>query len=127
MPGSMTDLPHYPNYVLRSAPELAAMGKPRLSSTLPLLLTAAEKASELGVSVDYVRRHREQLGVIRLGSGSRPRLMFRRGLPSGCLPSRESGTPSQPVSKAVRGGSEPPNGTGKTNWRPIPDDSGRSD
>ena len=127
MPGSVTHSPQYPNYVLGSAPELIAMGKPRTSAPQPLLLSAAEKAAELGVSVDYVRRHREQLGVVRLGNGSRPRLMFRRGLPSDCLPSRESGTPSQPVSKAVRGGSEPPSGTGKTNWRPIPDDSGRSD
>ena len=45
----------------------------------PRLLSAKEAAARLGVTEDWVRRHREQLGAVRLGDGPRGRLRFDPG------------------------------------------------
>ena len=41
-----------------------------------VLLTAQEVARRFGVSAEWVRDHRDELGVVRLGDGPRPRLRF---------------------------------------------------
>lgn len=41
------------------------------------LLSPADVAKHIGRSAEWVREHADQLGVIRLGGGSRPRLWFR--------------------------------------------------
>jgi|GEM_PF-6166708 hypothetical protein len=40
------------------------------------LVSAATLAGELGVDRSWVYAHRDELGVVRLGSGSKPRLRF---------------------------------------------------
>jgi hypothetical protein len=40
------------------------------------LIDAAEVARRFGVSRDYVYQHADELGAIRVGTGSRPRLRF---------------------------------------------------
>jgi hypothetical protein len=40
------------------------------------LATADEAAAALGVTADYVRRHADELGALRVGDGPRPRLRF---------------------------------------------------
>lgn len=40
------------------------------------LLTVGELAAELGVHASFVYEHQDELGVIRLGGGSKPRLRF---------------------------------------------------
>lgn len=40
------------------------------------LISPAEVAQMLGVSRDYVYRHHAELGAVRVGAGSRPRLRF---------------------------------------------------
>lgn len=40
------------------------------------LITAAELAQRLGVSPGWVYEHKDDLGVVRLGKGPRPRLRF---------------------------------------------------
>lgn len=40
------------------------------------LVDAATLASELGVDRSWVYAHRDELGAVRLGSGSKPRLRF---------------------------------------------------
>ena len=85
----------------------------------PLLLTAKQKARELGVSVDFVRTHRDVLGVIRFGSGPRPRLMFPRGLPSSCVTNKGANDRQGPEKTAktdLSDGSREPSGS---HWRPI--------
>jgi hypothetical protein len=42
----------------------------------PALLAAREVAARFGVSAEWVRDHQEELGVVRLGDGPRPRLRF---------------------------------------------------
>jgi len=44
------------------------------------LLTAADVAGEFGMSVAWVYAHQDDLGVQRLGAGTKPRLRFRREL-----------------------------------------------
>lgn len=49
----------------------------RLEDAAPRdLLTSAEVAARFGVSAAWVRERADQLGAIRLGTGSRPRLRF---------------------------------------------------
>jgi hypothetical protein len=50
----------------RLAPALAPAG----------LLTAAELADELSVARSFVYEHADELGAVRLGGGSKPRLRF---------------------------------------------------
>ena len=40
------------------------------------LLSAAELAGELGVGRSFVYQHADELGAVRLGEGSKPRLRF---------------------------------------------------
>jgi len=42
----------------------------------PRLVDAATLASELGVTRSWVYEHRDELGVVRLGAGTKPRLRF---------------------------------------------------
>ena len=42
------------------------------------LINPAELAEQLGRSTDWVRDHADELGVIRLGTGDKPRLLFDR-------------------------------------------------
>ncbi len=42
----------------------------------PRLVDARELAARLGVSRDYVYAHADELGAVRLGGGSKPRLRF---------------------------------------------------
>lgn len=44
--------------------------------TLPFLVDANELAERLSVSPDWIRRHADELGAIKLGGGDRPRLRF---------------------------------------------------
>ena len=46
------------------------------SSSARGLVDAATLAAELGVERSWVYTHRDELGVIRLGTGSKPRLRF---------------------------------------------------
>jgi hypothetical protein len=43
---------------------------------LPLLLTVEQVAKHLAVSSDWVYRHADDLGAVRLGGGAKPRLRF---------------------------------------------------
>lgn len=62
---------------------LADLLAPRIAAVLSLqaiaradLLTAAQVAKRFGVSAEWVRDRRDELGAIRLGEGERPRLRF---------------------------------------------------
>ena len=64
------------------------------------LLTATDVAAYLAVETTWVYTHALELGVIRLGSGKKPRLRFRRELVDGYLEQtrrggawRQGGTP----------------------------------
>jgi hypothetical protein len=41
-----------------------------------LLVDAATLAAELGVTRSWIYEHRDELGVVRLGTGTKPRLRF---------------------------------------------------
>lgn len=41
------------------------------------LLSPADVATRIGRSVDWVREHADELGVLRVGDGPKPRLYFR--------------------------------------------------
>lgn len=55
------------------ADRLAERLRPR---TEPVLLTARQVAERFGVSAEWVRDHAQELHVVRLGGGRRPRLRF---------------------------------------------------
>jgi len=57
-----------------TALETSAFVEPKQAE--PGLVDAPTVARELGVSVDYVYAHQNELGVRRLGSGKKPRLRF---------------------------------------------------
>jgi hypothetical protein len=48
----------------------------------PELVDARTRAAQLGVSVEYVRRHALELGARRIGGGQKPRLRFPAELPA---------------------------------------------
>jgi len=54
----------------------ALLGGERPAAPAPRLLTAAEVAGRFGFTVDWVRDHAAELGVLRVGDGPRPRLRF---------------------------------------------------
>lgn len=56
----------------RIAAKLAALQ----AAPEPALLSAAQLAEKLGVSVGYVRAHADELGAVRIGTGTKPRLRF---------------------------------------------------
>jgi len=77
------------------------------------LLDATELAGRLGVSRDWVYEHADELGVITLGDGPKPRLRFRLETAEQVLRSRTR-TPASPPAPA-HGGSRrrrpaPPDG-----------------
>jgi hypothetical protein len=59
---------------LRTAEILAERGL--VAPAAPRLFSAAEAAARIGMSRDFVYEHADELGAIRLGEGSRPRLAF---------------------------------------------------
>jgi len=74
--------------LLRSEPEPLATGR---------LLDASEVAAMLGRSRDWVYAHRSELGVIEVGEGKRPRLLFDPATVRERLNSRSAGERSQPA------------------------------
>lgn len=58
------------------ADRLAGRLLPVLADRAPGLVDAAALAELLGVTRDYVYAHADDLGAVRVGSGSRPRLRF---------------------------------------------------
>jgi hypothetical protein len=69
--------------------------------TAPQLVDAATVAEKLSVSREYVYAHADELGVIRIGGGTRPRLRFDLArvlsTTSSCFTGRESPSRKQPV------------------------------
>lgn len=59
--------------VVAIADELERRLRPRSTLTL---LTAKQLAAELGLKVDYVYAHQEELGAMALGDGPKARLRF---------------------------------------------------
>jgi hypothetical protein len=64
--------------------DLAELLAPRIAAALSThatapteLLTAKQVARRFGVTAEWARDHRDELGVIQLGDGPRPRLRFR--------------------------------------------------
>jgi len=66
------------------------------------LLTTSEVARNFGVSDAWVRQHAEELGVRRLGSGTKPRLRFDSAVVRDRLCSCSSGRRSQEVESPAR-------------------------
>lgn len=69
------------------------------------LVDAAKVARRFGVSVEWVRDHADELGVVRLGDGPRPRLRFdleqvRRAM-AARQTSDDSPPPPEPASPPV--------------------------
>ena len=100
------------------------------------LVDAATLAAELGVERSWVYAHRDELGAIQLGSGSKPRLRFDPATARSVLAhsattgSREPKTPvptSKPVHRRRRGTG---NGSGllpiRGSARPLDADMERS-
>lgn len=58
------------------------------------LVDAATLAAELGVKRSWVYEHREQLGAVKLGTGSKPRLRFDVQTVRKALARRNSGWPA---------------------------------
>lgn len=82
------------------------------------LLTAAEKARELGRSVEWVRDHRHELGLVQL-EGERPRLLFLPGVPTACSAGRPSGGSVEPAATGDLAAARLRRGGSGTQWRPI--------
>lgn len=51
----------------------------------PVFVKASEVSRRFGVSLDYVYRHADELGVIKLGDGPKPRLRFDPSVVAECL------------------------------------------
>lgn len=68
------------------------------------LLTAREVAAKYGLTATWVREHADQLGVLRLGAGPRPRLKFDPTTVAERLASCSSSrkTPQVPVPAPLR-------------------------
>jgi hypothetical protein len=67
------------------------------------LVTAAELAVVLGVSRAFVYDNAEQLGVIRLGSGRKPRLRFDAAIALAAFPAAPAlPEPSRPFPRRSR-------------------------
>ena len=66
------------------------------------LLTASEVAQRLGRSAGWVRQHRDELGVINVGRGTRPRLLFRAEAVARSLTSRSESERSQKPESPAR-------------------------
>jgi len=68
------------------------------------LLTAREVAARFKVDRSWVYAHANDLGVIRLGNGPRPRLRFDPVVVAQRLQARPSGAATPPPPNQVRGG-----------------------
>ena len=66
------------------------------------LIDVKETARRLGVKPSWVYEHAEELGVIRLGSGRRPRLRFDMRLVEHARKSGDPATAEQPRSSRAR-------------------------
>lgn len=70
------------------------------------LLNAAQVAHRLGRSREWVYRHAEELGAVRLGDGERPRLGFEPAKVVSyldtCESSRRTGSSSNPVATPTK-------------------------
>jgi hypothetical protein len=75
-----------------------------LSSPSPAraLVSASELAGMLGTTAEWVRDHADELGVVRLGNGTKPRLRFD---PSVAM-TRSASERSQDVSPSVGGAND---------------------
>jgi len=83
--------PLIPSAGKESAPASAVGAVSGAATGLPALLTAAEVAERFGVSAEWVRDHADDLGVVRLGDGPRPRLRFDAETVAAALTSRAGG------------------------------------
>jgi hypothetical protein len=90
----------------RSVEALADALAGRLRGTAPptpgtTLVTAAAVSVMLGCTVAWVRQHQADLGVIKVGDGPRPRLLFDASIVAervvSCSASRKSERPESPV------------------------------
>lgn len=68
------------------------------------LVDAATLAAELGVDRSWVYTHRAELGAIRLGTGSKPRLRFDVDIARESLASSTRKEPQTPQTPVVTGG-----------------------
>lgn len=75
-------------------------GSAELSNSSPSLVGVAAVARALGVSEWFVREHADELGVVRVGSGSKKRLRFDLDV----VVSRYMSESSQPSKPSVGGG-----------------------
>jgi hypothetical protein len=101
----MTDLGALDDHALidELADALAARLQDRLGRPAPSAwLTAAEKARQLGVAVDYVYRHALELGGERLGDGPRGRWRFPATMPTTRVGDRGSAPPDAPRRRRSR-------------------------
>lgn len=71
------------------------------------MLTAGELADELGVARSFVYEHADELGAVRLGGGSKPRLRFDLGAARSAL-SCLAGKRSEAPNASVGGDSQQP-------------------
>lgn len=68
------------------------------------LLTAQQAAAVLGVSAEWVRDHRDVLGVVPLGDGPRPRLRFQRAAVLAAMTRSSPGRRSEEQERAAAPG-----------------------
>ena len=66
------------------------------------LIDAAEVARRFGVTRDWVYQHKERLGVVYLGEGSKPRQRYRASVVSARLPGMRASTPPAAPTDAPR-------------------------
>ena len=79
---------------------VALAAEPR--GSLPELIDAAEVARRFGVTSEWVRENADRLGVIRLGTGARPRLRFDAERVASALTDREDGGASSREDSAAQ-------------------------
>ncbi len=70
----------------------------------PVFLTAAQVAERFGLSAEWVRDHAAELGVIRIGTGTRPRLRFEAEKVISALTARTNREKSQRSDSPVPAG-----------------------
>src|SRR5438046_258779 len=86
------------------APRIAQLVEPRAAGA-PELIDAREVSRRFGVSRDWVYAHSEELGAVRLGAGSKPRLRFDPARVLQALTDRaeaDDPPPSRPAAPAAR-------------------------
>ena len=112
----MIDSGELVNAVLSLSEEVAALRRQHNPEPTQLL-TTAQKARETGLSARWLRVHAGELGAVRIGSGSRPRLYFPAG------PLRVTNRGSQTSNGLIHIGKEPldndSQGLNGGEWLPI--------